>query len=90
MSQKFLLPTGVVYIPDFLLYVSALVIIRVVSLFSLVRLGCLGALYYWCMLVILSAILCDFNRDYIMHYSGALCSGRAHKCDILVVKKKKL
>jgi len=51
---------------------------------SLVRIGCLGALYSWYMRVILSATRCVFNWDHIMRYPGALCMGRAIACDNLV------
>jgi len=56
------------------------------SVSSLVRLGCPGALYSRGLCVILSATRCVFYWDNVMRYSGALCSGRAHACDNLVGK----
>jgi len=52
------------------------------SVSSLVRLACPGALYSCRMHVILSATRFVFNWDQIVRYSGALCSGRAHACDV--------
>jgi len=56
------------------------------SVYSLVRVGCPGAFYSRCMLVMLSATRCVFNWDHVMRYSGAVCRGRAHACDNLVGK----
>ena len=56
------------------------------SVSSLVHLGCPGALYSWCMRVVLSATRCVLNWYHILRYSGALCRARALACDNLVVK----